>query len=130
MCPRWAPSASFAWFFILIVWLYLFLQHFQRHGGTDLFKSMRNSFVEGQIWDHPSKMIQKRPRLGAGEGMEAEQKRNKIKYFLVRNPKTKPGPSRMAQTPRAGGCAVTERLARSCRAPPGADFGRFATAAS
>ena len=28
-------------------------------GRTAVFKSMQNSFVEGKIWDHPSKMMQK-----------------------------------------------------------------------
>ena len=28
----------------------------RRYGGTPLLASMRNSFVEGEIWDHPSKM--------------------------------------------------------------------------
>jgi len=55
LCPRWAPAASFAWFCILIVWLYIFLQPLLRHGRTYLFRSMWNSFVEVKNWDHPSK---------------------------------------------------------------------------
>jgi len=41
------------------------------------------------------------------KGMEAEQKVKKKIYTL---PKKKPSPSRMAQTPRVGGRAVTERF--------------------
>jgi len=59
MCPRWAPAFSFASFCTLIVLLYLFLQLLRRHGGTALYKFMGNSFVEGKIWEHPSKMTQK-----------------------------------------------------------------------
>jgi len=40
MCPRLAPAASFAWFYNLIVLLYLFLQFLRRHSGTALFKSI------------------------------------------------------------------------------------------
>jgi len=66
MCPRWVPAASFARFFILIVLLYLFLQLLRCHGKTAFFKSMGNSFVQGKIWDHPSKPTQKQPKFAVG----------------------------------------------------------------
>jgi len=55
------PAAIFASFCILIVLLCLFLQLLRRcgHGGTHLFKSMGNSFVQGKIWDHPTEISQK-----------------------------------------------------------------------
>jgi len=67
--PRWAPAASFAWFCILIVWLYLFLQLSRRHGETDLFKSMRNSLVEGKFGITPQKWSKNVPNWGAGHRM-------------------------------------------------------------
>ena len=66
MYPWWAPAASFAKFCILIVLLCLFFQLLRRHGGTALFKSMGNSFVQGKIWDHPPKMSQKWQNFGVG----------------------------------------------------------------
>ena len=48
MCPWWAPAASFAWFCILIVLLYRFLQLFRLHSGTGLFKY--ESMVEQFCW--------------------------------------------------------------------------------
>jgi hypothetical protein len=39
-CPQLDPAASFAWFYNLIVLLYLFLQLLRRHGGATLFRSM------------------------------------------------------------------------------------------
>jgi len=46
--------------------LYRFLQFLRRHVGTALFKSMGHSFVQGRIWNHPSKMIRTRPKLVGG----------------------------------------------------------------
>jgi len=62
--PPWTPAASFAWFCILILLLYLSLQLLRRHDGIALFRSIGNSFVEGKIGGHPLKMTQKRPKLG------------------------------------------------------------------
>jgi len=66
MYPWWAPVASFASFYNLIVLLCLSLQLLRRYGGTALFKSMGNSLVQGKLWDHPTKMSQKRPKFGGG----------------------------------------------------------------
>jgi len=77
MCPRWTPGASFAWIWILIVPLYLVLQLLRRHGGTSLFKSIVNSFVQGKIWDYPSNMTQKWPKNDQNWGVESSYGTNK-----------------------------------------------------
>ena len=41
-------------------------QLLRHHGGTALFKSMGNGFVQGKIWDHRSKRTQKRPKNWGG----------------------------------------------------------------
>ena len=54
-CPRWAPTASFAWFCILIVLLYLFPsivaspwrdRFVQIYGGTTLFKAKFGTILQ------------------------------------------------------------------------------------
>jgi len=65
MYPRWAPAASFAWFCILIVLLYLFLQLLRHHGGTALFKCMVEQLCKrAKFWNTP----QKRPKYDQDGG--------------------------------------------------------------
>ena len=47
-CPWWVPAASFAWFCILIVLLYPFIQFLRRPGGAAFPTSMVEQFVGKQ----------------------------------------------------------------------------------
>jgi len=69
MCPRLAPAVSFAWFYNLIVFLYLFLQFLRRHGGTALFKSMAEQLCRMQNLGPPLKKRPKNDLNGRGHIM-------------------------------------------------------------
>ena len=64
LCPRWAPAASFAWFCIFSVLLYLFLHLLRRHGVTALSKSVMEQLCRRQHLGPPLKNDFKTTQIG------------------------------------------------------------------
>jgi len=56
MCPRLAPTASFAGFYNCIVLLYFSSNFCVAMAEQFCSNSWRNNFDESKIWDDPSKM--------------------------------------------------------------------------